>query len=82
MISELKSHKEEAMTNGKMLRDKIDSLGISITFLANKIGCSRGHVYDIIGGTECTASEIIKFSEALGLTKRERDNIFLQKRVI
>lgn len=70
------------MTNSKMLKEKITASGVTITFLAECLGCSRNRIYSILDGSECTASEIIGLSEALHMTKEERDAIFLSVKVI
>lgn len=67
------------MTDGKILRQTIDESGISITFIAEKMGCSRNRIYAIIDGSDCTASEITKMSEILHLSRKQRDNIFLSQ---
>lgn len=69
------------MTKGKELRDVIDNAGISITFIADKMGCSRNRVYAILDGSDCTATEITMLSGVLHLTKSQRDNIFLSAAV-
>ena len=67
----------ERMTNGALLKEIIDKSGISITFLAESLGCSRNRIYSIINGADCTASEIVRLSEVLHLSKSLRDDIFL-----
>ena len=69
------------MTNGGALRDAIARAGVSITFLAGKIGCSRNRIYAIIAGADCTATGIAGFTQNLHLTKEERDHIFLEMSV-
>ena len=70
------------MTNAKLLKEKITASGVTITFLADKLGCSRNRIYSILEGSECTASAIVGLSEAIHLTKEERDTIFLSEKVI
>ena len=70
------------MTNAKLLKEKITASGVTITFLADKLGCSRNRIYSILEGSECTASEIVGLSKAIHLTKEERDTIFLSEKVI
>ena len=70
------------MTNSKMLKEKIITSGVTITFLAECLGCSRNRVYSILDESDCTASEIVRLSEALHMTKEERDAIFLSEKVI
>lgn len=65
------------MTDGDALREVIKSSGISISFIAGKMGCSRARIYAIIGGADCTASEITQLTKILRLTKSQRDHIFL-----
>lgn len=69
------------MTNGEALRQAIKDSGVSIVFIANRLGCSRNRVYSIINGADCTASEISEFTQLLHLTKQQRDHIFLSKSV-
>ena len=69
------------MTNGQALRDAIKEAGVSIVFLAEKLGCSRNRVYAIIGGADCTATEIAAFTQLLHLSKNSRDHIFLERSV-
>ena len=69
------------MTNGEALRTAIEESGVTIVFIANSLNCSRNHVYSIIKGADCTASEIVKFSQILHLSKPQRDHIFLTERV-
>ena len=69
------------MTNGADLKRAIIDSGVSITFLANRMGCSRNRIYAIIDGAECTASEITELSKLLHLTKAKRDHIFLSEAV-
>lgn len=68
------------MTDTKLLREAIDSSGMSITFISNKIGISREALYKKINNTtEFKASEITKLSKILNLSNRARDVIFLMQ---
>lgn len=69
------------MTKGKELRKVIDDSGISITFIAEKMDCSRNRIYAILEGSDCTATEITVLAGILHLTKSQRDNIFLSSAV-
>lgn len=69
------------MTNGEELRKAIKNAGVTITFIAQKMECSRNRVYAIIKGSDCTASEIAKLTALLHLSKDERDYIFLSENV-
>ena len=70
------------MTNKELLKEKIKSAGVTITFLAEKLGCTRNRVYSILEGSDCTAREIVVIAESLHLSKEERDSIFLSGGVI
>lgn len=65
------------MTNGLELKKEISNAGVSIVFLAERMGCSRNRIYSIIAGADCTATEIASLSELLHMTKDRRDYIFL-----
>ena len=69
------------MTNGTALKDDIKESGVSISFLAMKLKCSRNRIYSIIGGSDCTASEIVGLSQTLHMTKDRRDYVFLTENV-
>lgn len=69
------------MTDGAALETAIKESGISITFIAEKLGCSRNRIYSIIAGSECNASEIVGISDILHFTKAQRDDIFLRPNV-
>lgn len=68
------------MTNTEELRKCIASCGISITFLAEKLGITREGFYKKLNNTtEFKASEIAKCSQLLNLSAEERDRIFFAK---
>lgn len=69
------------MTNTELLKKVIQDSGMKITAIADKTGISRGRFYKILGGVDCTASEIVKIGEVLRLTQKQRDDIFLRKNV-
>lgn len=65
------------MTDTILLRKVIDESGISITYLAKKLGISREGFYKKLNGdTEYKASEIFKLQKILHLTDKTRDKIF------
>ena len=65
------------MTDTILLKKVIDESGISITFLAEKLGISRVGFYKKLNGeTEYKASEIFKLQKILHLTDKARDKIF------
>ncbi len=70
------------MTDTELLKLAVERSGVTITFLATRLNCSRNRVYSILRGAECSASEIVVLSEALHLTNSERDDIFLSEKVI
>lgn len=69
------------MTRGEELKAEIKAAGVSIVFLASKVGCSRNRIYAIIEGADCTATEIASISETLHFTRDKRDYIFLSPSV-
>ena len=69
------------MTNIVLLRDAVNESGLSKTYIARKMGCSRPRLYRILDGSDCTVSEMVKLSEILRLTNRQRTDIFLPKKV-
>ena len=69
------------MTNGAELQKDIKESGVSIVYLAKKMKCSRNRIYAIIGGSDCTASEIADLSRLLHMSRERRDYIFLNSNV-
>ena len=71
------------MTNTEELNKIFEKSGVSITFLADELHCSRNRIYAILKGTggECTASEIAGFARVLHMTRETRDLIFLPEDV-
>jgi len=68
------------LINAKLLKKKIKDSGIKISYIAKNAGMERATFYNKLNGkSEFTASNIIVLTKILGLTKRERDNIFLSK---
>lgn len=66
------------MTDIDLLKSHIKDSGISVTNLCEKSGIDRATYYNRLKGKgEFTASEIVSLSNALRLTKPERDKIFL-----
>ena len=64
------------MTNKEALKKAIDDSGVTITFIANRLGCTRNRVYSILGGADCTSSEIVTLTEILHLSMKSREAIF------
>ena len=70
------------VTNVTRLREVIDKSGMSIVAISRKIGITREGFYKKLNGeTEFKASEIITLSKILGLSKLDRDKIFLPNEV-
>lgn len=70
------------VTNTTRLREVIDKSGMSIVAISQKIGITREGFYKKLNGeTEFKASEIITLSKILGLSKLDRDKIFLPNKV-
>lgn len=66
------------MTNVELLQEKIDASHLSNTAIAAALDMSMPTFYSRKKGeSEFTASEIVKATAVLKLTKKERDVIFL-----
>lgn len=67
----------ENLINKNALKNAIGKSGVSVTFLAEKMGISREGLYKKINGeTEFKASEIFDLQKTLHLTNAKRDAIF------
>lgn len=82
MVVELNATKNiqggDKLSNTELLRNKIDESGMTMVAISEKAGISRETLYNKVNGkTEFTASEIVAMTSILSLTKKERDNIFL-----
>ena len=83
-MCELNSHKDRDgkegkyyMTNSVMLWSVIRDSGISVSFLAAKMEISRETLYSKVNcESEFKASEIVKLSTLLHLTRNQVDAIF------
>ncbi|ENZ13805.1 hypothetical protein [Enterocloster clostridioformis] len=70
------------MTNSNALKKRISESGISISFIAKKVGITREAFYNKMNNeTEFKASEISCLKEILGLSSEERDAIFFANEV-
>lgn len=66
------------MVNTDKLKAVIKESGMSMTAIAIKSGIVRETLYNRLNGIgEFTASEIIGLTQALSLSRSERDDIFL-----
>ena len=60
------------------LRARIRDSGMTMVAISEKAGIKRETLYNRLDGKgEFSASEIVGLTRALGLKKRERDQIFL-----
>ena len=70
------------MVNMGVLKNRIEESGLTMTSLARKSKIRRETLYNRLNGIgEFTASEIVGISEALYLTKEDRDFIFFNSKV-
>lgn len=70
------------MVDLQLLKKTIDDRGITIVRLAEKSRIERATLYNRLNNKgEFTASEIVGLSDALMLSKEERDSIFLIENV-
>ena len=67
------------MTNATLLNQAVDDSGMTKTFIASKMGCSRTRLYKILSGAEVTVSEMVTLSDLLRLNSRQKTDIFLCK---
>ena len=72
----------EIMVDIDMLKEKIKESGMTITAISKKTGILRETIYNRLNDIgEFTASEIVRLTAVLRLTKSERDQIFLSKKL-
>lgn len=70
------------MTDSEALKTLIVDSGMSISFIARKLGITREGFYKKLNNeTEFKASEISRLKETLNLTNAQRDSIFFAKKV-
>lgn len=63
------------------LRKVINDSGMSITFIADKMGIERSNLYTRLNETvEFRVSEIENITKVLRLTDKQRDKIFFAKK--
>jgi DNA-binding phage protein len=71
------------MTDVKMLREVIESSGMTMVALAKKSGILRETLYArLSSGGDFKASEIVGLVRALRLTKQQRDSIFFAEQCV
>lgn len=70
------------MTDFTKLRAKIDASGLSMVEVSRRTKILRATLYNRMAGTgEFTASEIMALTKCLGLTRKEREEIFFSQKV-
>lgn len=70
------------MTDSELLKKKISESGLSVSFIAKKLGISREGLYKKINGTtEFKASEIFAITDLLRLDSDSREDIFFNQKV-
>jgi predicted transcriptional regulator len=69
------------MTDVKLLSEVIAESGMTKSFIAQKMGCSRPRLYAILNGGECTVSEMLSLSNILRLTNKQKNDIFLRTKL-
>lgn len=68
------------MVEVEKLKNIIDESGMTMVAIARKCNISRETLYRKVSGySEFTASEIVRLTDILNLSKRERDDIFLSQ---
>ena len=71
-----KKGRSDNLADVKALRKKIEDSGMSISFVARKMGMTRESFYNRMNKPDFRASEIVALTNILRLTKKERDTIF------
>lgn len=67
------------MPNIELLKKKINESGVTMVALSRKSNIVRGTLYNRMAGIgEFTASEIVGLTDALRLSKSEREDIFFR----
>ena len=70
------------MTDSELLNDEISKSGMTVTFIARKMGITREGFYKKLNNeTEFKASEIVALQSILRLSNKRRDEIFFTKKV-
>lgn len=70
------------MTDSELLNDEISKSGMTVTFIARKMGITREGFYKKLNNeTEFKASEIVALQSILRLSNKRRDEIFFAKKV-
>lgn len=70
------------MFDEKLFREKVEMSGVTITFIAEKVGISREALHrKLRKETEFKVSEVVKITNILKLTETERNNIFFAEKV-
>ena len=70
------------MTVVILLKKKIEESGMTMVAISKKSNILRETLYNRINGVgEFTATEIIALSKVLGLSNKERDQIFLREKL-
>lgn len=70
------------MLNAKKLDEAIKNSGMTVKAIAEKSGILRETLYNRLNGRgEFTASEIVALTNTLRLTKKQRDEIFLNEKL-
>ena len=63
------------MTDTEELKRVIKDSGITLTHIAEKLGCSRTRLYAILKGSDVTASEIYTLAQVLHLDTEPKEYI-------
>ena len=69
------------MIDTKLLKETIESKGVTKKWLAKEIGVSRPRLYKIMEGIDVSISEVERVSNVLGLSPSLRNKIFFAQRV-
>jgi hypothetical protein len=81
-LNDIQPERRVLMTDTVALKDAIRNSGMSLTYIADTLGITRGALYKKIDNiTEFKASEIVTLKRILNLSDKERDDIFFDTKV-
>jgi hypothetical protein len=81
-LNDVQPERRILMTDTVALKDAIRNSGMSLTYIADTLGITRGALYKKIDNiTEFKASEIVTLKRILNLSDKERDDIFFDTKV-
>ncbi len=69
------------MVNYELLKALIEESGVTQRFLARKMGVSDKKIHELLNGGQWQLKHVVAFCNAMGLNKKQRDDIFFSQKV-